>query len=202
MSVESEPGSAIILAAGYSRRFGSDKRVTPFGSGTLLSHTCSCYVDVFDRVIVVLRPNETCLASSLPKSVEMAVSENAKAGMSQSLMAGVRAAGSSPWIVIALGDMPCVEQTTLQLLRSALENSDDQVVRLKHGDKFGNPVGFPSKYYRHLMSLSGDKGAKHLFNSGLLECTVLTVDDLGILIDFDLSGDFEVHFNQVSDIHQ
>lgn len=196
MSVETEPGTAVILAAGYSRRFGSDKRVTPFGCGTLLSHTCDCYAAVFDRVIAVLRPNETCIASSLPQSVEIAVSENANEGMSQSLIAGVKAASESPWIVIALGDMPCVSSSTLRLLRSALESNHGQVVRLRHADRIGNPVGFPSRYYGHLSSLTGDQGARHLFNSDLLESKVLTVDDVGILIDFDLLSEIQEHTDE------
>lgn len=200
MSAETEPGSAIILAAGFSHRFGSDKRITPFGRGTLLSHTCYCYTKVFDRVIAVLRPNETSLASALPKSVKIAVSKNAREGMSQSLIAGVRAAANSPWIVVALGDMPCVAESTLRLLRTTLENEDDQIIRLKHNERIGNPVGFPSKYYGHLLNLTGDKGARYLLDSDLLESTVLTVDDMGILIDFDLSSDFEDHFNKGSRI--
>ena len=43
-------GAAIVLAAGFSSRFGSDKRVAILGTETLLDKVCSLYARVFDRV--------------------------------------------------------------------------------------------------------------------------------------------------------
>lgn len=193
MSDDIRAGSAIVLAAGFSRRFGRDKRMEPLGDRTLLSRTCSLYTATFDRVITVLRPGESEIASLLPDSVEVVPSVRAQEGISQSLVAGVKAAVSSPWIVVALGDMPYVKKSTLRLLRTTLESSKEHVVRLKYCDQIGNPVGFPSKYFDSLLGLKGDRGAKGLMESGLLKSLVLTVDDSGILVDLDHPDDIQTH---------
>ncbi len=191
MSDDTEAGSAIVLAAGFSRRFGRDKRLEPIGKDRLLTHTCSLYSAIFDRVFTVLRPGETEIASLLPESVEVVPSIRAEEGISQSLVAGVRAAIKSPWVVVALGDMPYVKKSTLRKLRSTLETSNEHVVRLKHSDRIGNPVGFPSKYFESLLGLTGDHGAKGLLESGSLSSQVLVVDDPGILVDLDHPGDIQ-----------
>ena len=196
MPDDTQTGSAIVLAAGFSRRFGRDKRIEPVGTGTLLSRTCILYTSVFDRVIVILRPGESDLASDLPDSVEIVPSLRAEEGVSQSLVAGVRAAIESPWIVVALGDMPYVKSSTLRLLRTALESTPKQAVRLQHSDRIGNPVGFPSKHFNHLLGLTGDQGAKGLFESGSIKSQILVVNDPGILMDVDQPDDLEEHDDQ------
>lgn len=188
---DSQAGSALVLAAGFSRRFGRDKRIEPLGESTILSQTCGLYTSVFDRVVAVLRPGETELTSLLPSSVEIVPSNRAEEGVSQSLIAGVRAAQDSPWIVVALGDMPYVKESTLRLLRKALEADDQLAVRLKHADVIGNPVGFPATCFNQLFGLTGDQGARGLLDSGLIKSQVINVDDRGILIDLDQPDDIQ-----------
>ena len=56
------PG-CIVLAAGSSRRFGSDKRQFLLPSGTtLLDQTLATVRDVFDRRVLVLRTDDDELA--------------------------------------------------------------------------------------------------------------------------------------------
>lgn len=190
VSDETIVGTAIVLAAGFSRRFGRDKRFEQLDGGTLLSRTCKTYTEVFERVIVVLRPGESELASLLPDSVKVVPSLRAKEGVSRSLAAGVRAAHDSPWVVVALGDMPYVKESTLRSLGSALETNNNLAVRLRNSNQIGNPVGFPSKYFSHLLGLTGDQGARGLLDTGLIKSQVIDVDDPGILIDLDRPDDF------------
>lgn len=191
MSNDIEACTAIVLAAGFSRRFGRDKRLEPLGDGTLLSHTCSVYTSVFDRVVVVLRPGETELVSLLPSSAEVVPSPFAEEGVSQSLVAGLEVTHNSPSIVVALGDMPYIKESTLKLLRNALESNTQLAVRLRYSGQIGNPVGFPSKYYKDLRRLTGDQGARGLLDSGLIKSQILDIDDPGILIDLDQPDDIQ-----------
>ena len=193
MSDDATVGTVIVLAAGFSRRFGRDKRIEPIGEGTLLSRTCNLYTNVFERVIVVLRPGDSELASHLPESVKIVPSLRAEEGVSQSLATGVRAALDSPWIIVALGDMPYVKESTLKLLRRALEVNSQLAVRLTHAGQIGNPVGFPSRYFKDLLSLTGDQGAKGLLDAGSIKNQLLSVNDPGILIDLDQPDDIHAH---------
>jgi molybdenum cofactor cytidylyltransferase len=60
---------------------------------------------------------------------------------------------------------------------------------LTHEGRIGNPVGFPSKYFKDLLLLTGDQGAKGLLDSGSIKNQLLSVEDPGILIDLDQPND-------------
>lgn len=183
-------GAAILLAAGYSNRFGRDKRVERLGSDSLLNHVCRVYSEVFNRVIVVLRPDDQKVESTLSVPHEVAYSEHSRKGMSQSLIAGIRSALNEPWVVIALADMPFVKQQTLCEIRDTLCKEKDQIIRPRHRGRPGNPVGFPSCFFDRLQALTGDEGAKNIVEDQGSEVFNLHVDDPGIHIDLDTPESF------------
>ena len=81
---------ALILGAGYSRRFGSDKRLHKFEGSTVAETTVLTYSKVFDHIKVVVRPEDEPLVDRLKKfNVELIKSENAKYGMGHSLSDGI-----------------------------------------------------------------------------------------------------------------
>ncbi len=178
-------GAAIILAAGFSRRFGRDKRREQFKSDSLLEHTCGIYLEAFDRVVVVLRPGESSLVRPLRSKVEVIENISASKGMSTSIAAGVEAIGNAPWAVIALADMPFVQQGTLRTLRIEMESTHSKIIRLRYRGRYGNPVGFPSACFELLRSIEGDQGAKSVIESQQLAVSTIDVEDEGILIDLD-----------------
>ena len=185
MATAPTEGAAIVLAAGFSSRFGSDKRVAKLGTQTLLDKVCNIYAKVFDRVIVVLRTDDPLLSSSFDDNIEVVVTDRASEGMSQSLIAGINVAIDEPWVVVALADMPFVNESTLRMLKSELCKENGSIVRLTHANRFGNPVGFPRCYFEHLLTLTGDQGARQLFQNHNLRIVSLEVEDPGIHIDFD-----------------
>ena len=106
MSAEltSRSGGALLLAAGFSRRFGSDKRRQQLPDGrTLLEATVMRYSEVFRDICVVLRTEDEVLARTvrgLPGNPEIAIAEDAELGMGHSLAAGMRTVvsqSSEPW---------------------------------------------------------------------------------------------------------
>ena len=55
-----QTGAAILLAAGFARRFGSDKRSFVLEDGRpMLQATVATYATVFERLTVVMRPEDT-----------------------------------------------------------------------------------------------------------------------------------------------
>lgn len=181
----SRRGTAIILAAGASIRFGSDKRVIPFANTTLLQHTVGLYSSVFRKVLLVLREQASINVDSLPKNVETVVASEARYGLSHSLRAGVKQALKEPWIVIGLMDMPFVTVQTLQNLAARMDSTNASMIRPRFKNRYGNPIGFKQECYSRLRELTGDQGARTLFNTGEFRVDVLEVEDRGILIDID-----------------
>ena len=112
----------MLLAAGSSSRFGSDKRAHVLPDGrSLLTATVAKYVGAFAELIVVLRPGEEALAEELrrrfdPATVTIVHAQDAHLGMGHSIAAGIREAKGWDFAFVALGDMPFVHLGTLATL--------------------------------------------------------------------------------------
>jgi len=116
----------------------------------------------------------------------LAVCEQAAAGMSASLMCGVRQAADAAGWIIALADMPFVQSTTYSALLAALHDRAELAVPTYAGQR-GNPVAFSRQHRNALLQLSGDRGARQLLQQyPVLE---IAVNDPGILRDIDTRAD-------------
>lgn len=184
-------GGAILLAAGLSRRFGSDKRRHTLADGTiLLIASLRLYGAAFERLVVVLRPEDTDLAAEVhhhaPSGVQVVPCPDARQGMGHSLACGARAAAGWTYAFVALADMAWVQPATLAQLRQRLEQAGaDAVVQPACGGIPGHPVGFGAAHLPELARLTGDEGARALVRRAGSARLVIDVDDPGVLEDLD-----------------
>lgn len=186
---------ALVLAGGFGRRFGGDKRRWRLADGrTLLETTLDCYRGLFEPLIVVLRPEDRDWAAELT-GCEKLFAASARLGMGHSLAAGAEALGgvagqgkAANAVFVALGDMPWVKQASLQALRQAM-HSAETIVRPTHLGAPGHPVGFGCAYFPDLRGLTGDLGAKALLSRHADKVLSLAVNDPGVLQDLDRPAD-------------
>jgi molybdenum cofactor cytidylyltransferase len=193
---------ALIVAAGFSRRFGSDKRRYALADGDpLLLATVKVYSEVFPSVAVVLRNDDGPLADDLLRGLEhqppiIVTTDLAHLGMAHSLADGVRAVASWDYLFVALGDMPFVAPTTLGELRQKMSDARHRgealIVRPRCDNRAGHPVGFSCEYFSELMSLSGDDGARPVLEAHCAELEHLDTTDRGVLIDIDQPWPIEI----------
>jgi len=182
-------GGALILAAGFARRFGSDKRRHALpGGDTLLEATLRRYAEVFGHVAVVIREGENDLAAALRvvcPAVRIVTAADAALGMGHSLAAGIRAVADDwSWVAVALGDMPWVRAGTLSALVRAFGALDSTTVLAPvAGDRTGHPVLFGSACFGELARLTGDTGARAVLERHPVRR--VAVDDPGIFEDLD-----------------
>ncbi len=183
-------GGALILAAGFGRRFGADKRTHQLPNGqTLLQATIERYAEVYASLCVVLRPGDESLTRqirALPGNPEIALSADAQLGMGHSLAAGVRTiADDWQWVSVALGDMPFISSATLiELLDVFFAAAADSIVQPVFQGTPGHPVTFPKRCFSDLCRLEGDQGARTVLqNDGRLIRHPVT--DQGVLDDVD-----------------
>jgi molybdenum cofactor cytidylyltransferase len=174
----------IVLAAGKSLRFGSDKRYHRLASGhTLLEQTLLCLQAVFHERVLVLRNDDHELANHYISDWQIVMASEAELGMGHSLAAAMTVTSHWPGAVIALGDMPWVQATTYQSLQLALAPAT-LVVPHYQGQR-GNPVAIGRDHFVTLSKATGDVGARHLFAQHPDLVTRLEVNDPGILLDLD-----------------
>lgn len=212
MSSESRV-TALVLAAGYGRRFGSDKRRARLEEGaTLLGTTLLRLAPFFAGVAVVIRPADDPAALEIPAGVtvirtgaEGALEDGAGergtvAGMGDTLAAG--AAWLSPRcesvaLAVALGDMAWVSGTTLSRLTAAA--GDERIVRPVSRDagqgslRFGHPILFGRRFWPELAALSGDAGGRALLKRHPHACLDVAVADEGIHADADCPESLLAH---------
>ena len=190
---------ALILGAGYSRRFGSDKRLYNFEGSTVAETTVLTYSKVFDHIKVVIRPEDDCLVNRLKKfNVELIKSENAKYGMGHSLSDGI-VGTPTHWSFIGLLDMPYIKATTLQTLKTMAIDADHTKVRiiraryLAHSDWQTHPIGFHSSLYQELAETTGDQGARTILGAHSQQTAQLDSNDMGLCKDIDIPSDLTMN---------
>ncbi len=205
----------LVLAAGASTRFGSDKRQALLPDGrSLLEAVVATHREVFDEVWVLTRPGPAGEADAFAQAVCEAHGArcvrcaDAALGQGHTLAAGLRMLLALPCgedsvapvagALVALADMPWVRADTLQRLRERFEVTGNIVVP-RCGGALGHPRLLPRAVWPALLGdavpapahgpagLRGDRGAQALLDWSTAE--QVEVDDTGVLRDADTPAD-------------
>ncbi|MEM8836947.1 MAG: molybdopterin-binding/glycosyltransferase family 2 protein [Pseudomonadota bacterium] len=162
--------SAVLLAAGQSRRMGAHNKLTATVDGiTLVRRAAEALLASKASEVVVVTGHQ-------PKDVEAALSglsvrfvhnPDYADGLSTSLRVGISALGpESEAALIALADMPFLETEAFDRVIDAFtDDAATSLVVATSNGKRGNPVLWSRRYYPDLMAISGDTGARHLIGA-------------------------------------
>jgi molybdenum cofactor cytidylyltransferase len=185
----------ILLAAGYSRRFGSNKllRALPAGlqdAGVPIGLASARHLlEALPGSIAVVRPRAQKLSKLLGNAgCDTVVCKNSGEGMGATLAAGVRASADAHGWVVALADMPFIRPETIRVIGKALSEGAVIAAPAYRGDR-GHPVGFARRFLDELSGLSGDAGARDILKHHPDWVTLYEVDDPGVLRDIDKPSD-------------
>lgn len=177
---------ALILAAGFGTRFGSDKRQAVLGDGrTLLAASLARAEAVFDEVHLVLRPEDDPARLGVPDGARIIRCQDANRGMGHSLAAGARALAGHPAeaLAVLLGDMPWIAEASLRALQA--QAAPRRIVFPRYQGERGHPVLFGRDFWAELQGLDGDQGARPVLQAHPDACVALALDDPGVLRDVD-----------------
>jgi len=184
--------AGILLAAGQSRRFGSNKLLHPITDNTpMLFIAAEKLVGVMPEVTVVINEGLLSYAVQLEqRGLRVIVNPDADSGIGSSIACGVRASHSAMGWLIALADMPYLKISTLQQLYNRLKAGAD-IVAPVYDQQRGHPVGFHRRYKDDLVALQDDVGARHIISRNQQRLELVDTDDSGVLTDIDQLQDIQ-----------
>ncbi|WP_232540166.1 nucleotidyltransferase family protein [Azohydromonas aeria] len=179
----------LLLAGGFSVRFGADKRFVPLPEGdTLLERSVALWRQALGEVFVALRGDDAALAQRVRALGGAPVlCDRSAEGLGATLAQAAALLPPGP-VLVGLADMPFIRRDTLRALADELA-AGAEVVAPFFGARRGNPVGFAAHCRPLLLGLSGDRGAGALLAT--LPLRRLAVEDAGVLLDIDRPGDLQ-----------
>ena len=180
----------ILLAAGSSKRFGSDKLMQTMADGQPVAvHACRSLLAGTDQVLAVVRPGSGVLADRLrAEGAHVRICTDAEQGMGTSLAFGISASPEAAGWLIALADMPYIDPATINKIAESVRGGALIAAPSWQGRR-GHPVGFSYALREPLIRLSGDIGAKSVIQSHREQLHVIECEDSGSVRDIDRPDD-------------
>ncbi|OZG72564.1 hypothetical protein BTA51_15745 [Hahella sp. CCB-MM4] len=184
----------LILCAGQSSRFGSNKLLARLDNGRiLLEQTLDHLVATGIPVFAVCRQDTPEVYEILErKGLEYGIAPQAQQGMGHSLAWGITQVVSWNWAGIVLADMPFIDVSTLKRLASVADAGNIILPEYQEADglaRAGHPVIFGHSFFKAIQTLQGDRGARSLLERYADSVIRQPVGDAGVLLDIDTPGD-------------
>jgi len=177
---------ALLLAAGFSSRFGSIKLCAELDSGrTVFAQTLTNLQQAVGEVVVITRPE---LVEPLIQHCDsLQVFDQAERGMGSTLAYGLSLVTAWKTCLVCLADMPFIKPETYRSILAA--QREDRIIIPTCNGQPGNPVGFGRQFYPELLTVSGDSGGRSVVRAHPDSVQRLPVDDAAILHDIDTPDD-------------
>lgn len=187
--------TAVILAAGQSKRMGQTKQLLPWGDTTVLGQVLRHVGDTAVHDILVITGHEAEKVEAVAADAGIPTQHNpdfAAGEMLSSLKTAVRQLSpATAAILVVLADQPMVMPAIIeQILNAYWEQKSDLIAPSFNGQR-GNPVLIGRDYFAELLALPSGAAPRHLLRqySDALHLVPVATDT--ILHDLDHFGDYE-----------
>ena len=186
--------SAILLAAGQSKRMGEPKQLMPFRQSTIVEQAIDNLLGsaVNEVIVVVGYRAEDVIKAIAAKPIKSAVNPDYEHGMSTSIIAGLKRLHSEvEAVMLALGDQPLVNSQTINRLIDEFRDHDKGIAIPTYQGRRGHPIIFAIKYKEQLLKLKGDVGGRQIIKDHPNDVLEVAVNAESIIADFDTRSDYQ-----------
>jgi molybdenum cofactor cytidylyltransferase len=185
--------AAILLASGFSRRFGNEnKLLVPFRGKPLARHTLElvCGFNCFNEVIFVTADERVAaLAAGLPVThIHNAAPEK---GRRESVRLGVQAAGEAAYYFFFPCDQPLLDTETIAGIIAARQPGKIAQPRFR-GETGGSPALFSSVFRNELLTLGENEKPNTIKARHPDALVMVETADLLVLTDIDTPEDRDI----------
>ncbi len=185
--------AGIILAAGSSSRMGRPKQLLSFRESTVIECVAdSALKSSLSKVVVVLGHREDEMRPLLAeRDVTVVLNSDFKRGQSSSIQVGLDTVRHDvDAVLFLLGDQPLITPETIDCLLAAYAKSPGPIVMPLFNGKRGNPVLFDRQTFDRIDALSGDIGARVLFQEYADQIVEVPFHDPSVHFDIDTEQDY------------
>ena len=183
--------SAIMLAAGLSRRIGEqDKLLLNYKGKTIFQHAVELLdcLPCCEKILVTTENRLSCI--DLPESVKPVINLNPEIGQSESLRLGLKFATGEQYLFLN-ADQPRLNITNLSPLLELARHDADKIIYPTIEGMPCTPIIFPSRFRNDLLKQTGDAGGRAIRTSYPQFCLGLAVDNPFDFMDVDCLEDYE-----------
>jgi molybdenum cofactor cytidylyltransferase len=185
--------AAIVLAAGESRRMGTQKLLLPFGSVTVVETIVDeLSASAVDEIVVVVGHEGERVARVLAdRPVKVVANADYADGMLSSVRCGLASLPPDcDAVLIALGDQPEISRRLVDKMIDTFAGSEKGILVPVHEGRRGHPLLFSAGYIDEIMSQYDDEGLRGLLHAHPDEVNELDVPTDAVLADMDYPEDY------------
>ncbi len=193
--------SAMVLAAGRSRRMGTQKLLLPYRGQPLIAQVVDELLrSPVDRVFVVIgKEGKPILEALAGRRVHSVTNETAEEEMLHSVRCGLIAMPEeSAAAMVALGDQPSVTADVVAELVRSFHTTSRGIVVPTYKGKRGHPLLFAMHYRDEILTRHEGRGLRGLLEAHPQDVFELEVATAGILEDIDLPEDYRLAIGRLS----
>jgi molybdenum cofactor cytidylyltransferase len=187
--------SALILAAGESRRMGQPKMLLKWGQTTVLGHVTSTFqqAGIQDIVVVVggaREQVEEIVNQHRARSVYN--DKHANGEMLLSLQRGIEAQPSQTQAtLVALGDQPQIQEGTVRLICEAFRSGKSRLIVPSFEMRRGHPWLVERSLWKEILAMRPQQSPRDFLNRHAQEIEYVQVQTSSILADIDTLEDYQ-----------
>jgi molybdenum cofactor cytidylyltransferase len=181
--------AGLILAAGESRRMGTDKATLVYGGRTFLEAIVQTLREAeIEPIVVVLGHHAEEIQRQVNlEATQLVINPDYRSGQTSSLQTGLRAlsANDPEAILLCLVDHPAISAGTVRSLVATFRLSGAPVVIPTYRGRRGHPVLIGRQVFGDLLVLASDLGADSVVRKYRPATQFVEVEDEGVVIDVD-----------------
>ncbi|RMG50930.1 MAG: nucleotidyltransferase family protein [Acidobacteria bacterium] len=193
--------SAVLLAAGESRRMGRLKQLLPFGPKTVIE-TCldALLASRVDDIIVVLGHRYQEIQSHIEHfPVRIVINQHYSQGMSSSVIRGVRAIPSAARAaLIAVVDQPLVTADIIDRLIDAYRKSEKKIVIPVYRGRGGHPIIIDLSFRQKILTIDPERGLRQIVYSHPQDVLRVDVETDAVIQNMNTWADYQRLLQRIS----
>lgn len=184
---------AIVLAAGESRRMGTQKLLLPYAGKTVIAHIVDKILECgLGEVVVVTGSDRDAVEGALaPRDVMFAFNPEVQRGMLSSLRIGLKALSPQvSGVLVVLGDQPAVQADVVRLVLQAFDTDPRSIVVPISAAKRGHPLLFSARFIPEVLERFDDSGLRGLLHAQPDAVREVEAGTDTVLSDMDYPDDY------------